>query len=157
MKKLLIFLIIIISTKTFSNNNIRLELANLTVQYYKFLSNNDFDELINLVDNKFSVNGIINFNTRNDTLNFFKTIYGKSKQTIELSKISVLNYKEINNIKPRFINKVLHGKNVLQNNDWITFINKLRVNGKLTPSKIILIFKPYGRTWLVKAMYNKDL
>lgn len=141
----------------FTSNKDRLELANLTVQYCNLLSNREFSKLINLLDSKFSVNGIINFENRRDILNFFKKVYGTSNQLIELDEISILNHQDIVKINSKLKEKLFHGINSLTNSDWITLIYKIKINGEINSSNIILIFKRKSNGWLIKGMYSKDL
>jgi len=160
MKKRIFIILICILMNTitaFTSNKDRLELANLTVQYCNLLSNREFSKLINLLDSKFSVNGIINFENRRDILNFFKKVYGTSNQLIELDEISILNHQDIVKINSKLKEKLFHGINSLTNSDWITLIYKIKINGEINSSNIILIFKRKSNGWLIKGMYSKDL
>ncbi len=158
MLKLSKYSIITIITLLFHINayskNTRLKLANITVKYYNLLLNKKFNAVNNMMDDPFSINGVINFKKRNESLNFLRRIYTKPHKHIEIIQLSVFKSKDIlkYRYKKRFICLKVNFNNI-GSDDWIALVLKMKIDGVITNTKSGLIITKKNDQWLIKGMY----
>ena len=152
----LIILLSVFSTLTFAKKDQRLELANLTVRYYQYLSTKNFKAINNMVGNNFSLSNI-ECKTRQKALHLLKKIYGDSHHTVELSNVTVLSYEDLQKVEKTYFDDIDIYKNVVIG-DWITLVPKMKINGEISPTLIGLVFRKKGNRWYVVGMYrNRNL
>ncbi len=157
MKKVLFtgaFFFVFIITNYAHPQETRVELANLTVQYYNFLSTKNFNALAEMLDEPFCIDGLIQFQNRTKTIDFFKKTYGNGKQDIELLHVLVFNHHNILDYKQKEKQTLNAYKKLTKPGDWVTLISKIKVDGKVTSVNVGLIFSRKNNKWLIKGMYQ---
>ncbi|MDH5680313.1 MAG: hypothetical protein OEZ36_01905 [Spirochaetota bacterium] len=152
-----IFLVSISLTANASEEKIRVELANKTISFYKCLSQRQYKQMENMLDEQFEMNGQVHFGNKDETINFFKSTYGKRPKKIDVKKVIVLNYHDLKLLKKSVgIKLSLRLLNKVERNDWVTVIKKLSVNGASIKKSTSLIFRQREQKWLIRGIYLQD-
>lgn len=153
----LFFLFALLSPSAFPNDNITVQLAQLTSQYYSYLSNSQFDAIYDLVDDNFSFDNLINFNSRRETLKFLQDTFSPTTYRVELLLVNVWSYEELDQISKFPSHKRLKSYlDKMNTGDWITLVPKVRINQRIFEANLILVFNFKNNRWLIKGMYELE-